>query len=234
MSKQETSKKGTSKSSKIILFVLSAIVFVCAVVFVATKTDMVSSFMESHFKQESITEESQTPDFSDIQSGIQDICELATLKCYYHDVTEYERKPSGISKYVPFKYGYKKMFIEYGGIVTAGIDASKVQVNLLDDGKTVQIYVPGAEILDVDADKSSMSVPIEQTGVFTEITTQEKLNAFSSAQSEMEKKAAADSTILSQAHSNAKKLIKQYITRIGEQMGHKYVVEWADSPSEIK
>lgn len=217
------------------IFLLIAVLVVCGIfVFVAMKADILPDFASPKANQEETVEETPEADLSINESDIQSICEFATLKCYYHDVTEYEKQPDGIFKYLPINHGYKKMFLEYNGIVTVGIDASQVEVNLLDDDQTVQIYVPDAKILGVNADKDSMSAPIEQTGAFTEITTQEKSDAFSSAQSEMEKKAAADSTILSQAHSNAKKLIKQYITRIGEQMGHKYVVEWADSPSEIK
>lgn len=37
------------------------------------------------------TEEPEKAEFA----AVNKICELATLKCYYHDVAEYEKQPNG-------------------------------------------------------------------------------------------------------------------------------------------
>lgn len=57
-------------------------------------------------------------------SGVTEICELATLRCYYHDVAKLENQPQGIFKYGWGKYGYKKLWMEYDAIIEIGIDAS--------------------------------------------------------------------------------------------------------------
>ena len=41
-------------------------------------------------------------------SGINSVCELATLKCYYHNVAKGETKASGLLKW--FGTGYKKIW----------------------------------------------------------------------------------------------------------------------------
>ena len=56
------------------------------------------------------------------------ICELATLKCYYHDVAEETVEPAAPFRYGLFRFGYKKFWIEYDGIVELGIDADKVDI----------------------------------------------------------------------------------------------------------
>ena len=61
--------------------------------------------------------EIQTADFS----GVTSVCELATLKCYYHNVAKAETEASGIfAKWL--KTGYKKIWTEYSGIIEYGID----------------------------------------------------------------------------------------------------------------
>lgn len=159
------------------------------------------------------------------------ICELATLRCYYHDVAEYEKQPNGFFSEL-FKYGYKKFWIEYSGIVDVGIDAGQVQVNTPDKNGVVKVYVPEAKILNIKADPESMSEPVADTGIFTSITTAEKAEAFSQAQITMKSNAESDSNILAQAHDNAKELLKQYIIRVGKQTGNNYTVEWMDEPVE--
>lgn len=163
-------------------------------------------------------------------SAVNKVCELATLRCYYHDVAEYEKQPDGLFKYGLFQYGYKKFWIEYDGIVEIGIDVGQVQVNEPDENGAVKIYVPKAEILNINADPESMSEVVADTGKFTEITALEKADAFSEAQTTMKSNAENDSSILTQAHNNAKELLKQYVVNVGEQMGQHYTVEWISEP----
>lgn len=173
-------------------------------------------------------EEKIQPEFS----AVNQICELATLKCYYHDVAEYEKQPDGLLANLFFKYGYKKFWIEYDGIIEVGIDAGDVQVNEPDADGLVKIYVPEAKILNVDADLTSMKNPVSDTGIFTDITANEQSEAFSAAQAAMKDNAQNDTSILKQAHDNARELLKQYVIRVGEQMGQTFTVEWV-SGSEL-
>ena len=174
------------------------------------------------FKKEDIS----TVEFS----AVDKICELSTLRCYYHDVAEYEKQPDGLFQYGLFKYGYKKFWIEYDGIVELGIDVDKVQVNQPDENNIVYVYVPDARIIDVNADKDTMSDPIVETGKFTSITTEEKTKAFSDAQKTMRENAEANNALLKQAKVNAMKLLEQYIVNVGRQMDQIYTVKWLDEP----
>lgn len=174
------------------------------------------------FKREDIS----TVEFS----AVDKICELSTLRCYYHDVAEYEKQPDGLFQYGLFKYGYKKFWIEYDGIVELGIDVDKVQVNQPDENNIVYVYVPDARIIDVNADKDTMSDPIVETGKFTSITTEEKTKVFSDAQKTMRENAEANNALLKQAKVNAMKLLEQYIVNVGKQMDQIYTVKWLDEP----
>ncbi len=163
-------------------------------------------------------------------SSVNQICELATLRSYYHDVAGDEKQPDGLFKYGLFKYGYKKFWIEYDGIVELGIDGNEVEVNHQNDDNIVYVYVPDAKILNVTADNESMSDPIVETGMFTSITIEEKTKAFSAAQKTMKENAESDKILLNQAKNNAKILLKQYIVTVGQKIGKEYTVEWLDEP----
>ena len=161
-------------------------------------------------------------------SGVSKICELSTLKCYYHNVAELKKDPDGLFQYGWFKYGFKKLWIEYTGVIEVGIDVNQVQVNEPDENNIVYVYVPDARITKVSADSDSMSEPISDTGVFTEITIEDQNQAFSQEQSKMEASANNDTTILNRAKNNAKKLIEQYIVNVGKEVGENYTVKWLD------
>lgn len=156
-------------------------------------------------------------------SGITKICDLATLKCFYHNTTELRQDATGL-----FDYGYKKLWMEYTGVIEVGIDADQVKVSEPDANNVVKVSIPEAKILNVTADTDSMSQPITDTGIFTKITTEDQDEAFSQAQQDMEEEAKEDQSILARGQDNAKKLIEEYIVNVGEQIGESYTVEWVE------
>ena len=162
------------------------------------------------------------------QEKIQKICELATLKCFYHNVVEYEKEPDTIFKYGAFKFGYKKMWTEYDGVVRVGIDASQIKISEPKNG-IVEIYIPNAKVLDATADMDSFNTLVVEKGIFTDITASEKAIAYSEAQKNMEEQANSDKEILNEAKENAKKLISEYVDHIGELFGTQYKIKWTEA-----
>ena len=159
-------------------------------------------------------------------SGINSVCELATLKCYYHNVAKAETEASGLFKWLGT--GYKKIWTEYSGIVELGIDVNKVSISKPDADGVVKITIPDAEILDVDLDEESMSEPLTDIGFMTEITKEEETAALAEAQDNMEETAQANGALLVQAKERAKNLIEGYVKNVGEQIGEEYTVEWVE------
>ena len=160
-------------------------------------------------------------DFSETKA----ICELATLKCYYHNTSELRQDAN---KYLKFlgNFGYKKAWIEYDGIVKLGIDASKVRIE--PNGKKVQVYVPNATILSTDVDVDTISEAISETGWFTKITTEERAETPREAQNDMRDKAESNTALLLQATQRAKDTIKDYIINVGNLIGVEYEIEWLE------
>ena len=168
--------------------------------------------------------ETQTADFS----GVTSVCELATLKCYYHNVAKAEAEASGIfAKWL--KTGYKKIWTEYSGIIEYGIDISQVTVSEPDKNGVVTVTMPDAQVLNVDVDEDSLGTPLTDTGFLTSVTTEEKTTTLAGAQEAMEQQAKENTEMLSQAKARAKTLIEEYIKNVGESIGEEYTVEWKDA-----
>ena len=168
--------------------------------------------------------ETQTADFS----GVTSVCELATLKCYYHNVAKAETEASGIfAKWL--KTGYKKIWTEYSGIIEYGIDISQVTVSEPDKNGVVTVTMPDAQVLNVDVYEDSLGTPLTDTGFLTSVTTEEKTTTLAGAQEAMEQQAKENTEMLSQAKARAKTLIEEYIKNVGESIGEEYTVEWKDA-----
>ena len=173
-------------------------------------------------------------------SSVVSICELATLKSFYHNVAMYEKEPDGSDKFVndvllwPFggytKIGYKQFWLEYSGIVETGIDASQIQVNEPNAEAVVEVFIPDAKVLSVYADESTLTEPLSENGWFTTISGKEKAEAFASAQAAMRQEAENDLTLLERAKENAKILLERYIINTGKEMGITYSVVWIEKP----
>ena len=168
--------------------------------------------------------EKQTADFSDVKA----ICELSTLKCYFHNVTEYQKDASGVGKWFG-NVGYKKCWFEYDGTVTYGVDASKVRIET-PDPKTgvVKVYIPPVTIVGKNIEKDSFSAPITESGWFTNVSLKEENEALAIAQEEMIKAANENDSLKNQAYEIAKKTIENFIVNVGKQIGKEYTVEWLD------
>jgi len=173
-------------------------------------------------------------------SSVNTICELATLRSFYHNVAMFEKQPDGSEKLMndlffwPFgsvtKVGYKQFWIEYSGIVETGVDADKIQIVGPDRNGVVEVYVPDARVLGVNADENSLTEPLSEKGWFTQITGKEKAEAFSKAQSAMRQEAENNSSLLKRAKDNAKVLLERYVVETGKETGMELKVHWNDSP----
>ena len=138
------------------------------------------------------------------------IAQMATLKCYYHNTAKLSHEGSWF-----FNNGYKRMWMEYSGIVKYGIDADKVTISPDANGHKVIITVPPAHVLDdPDVNEKSFSKPLVSTGFATSITAEEKTEMFDKAQQSMLKQAKTDSALLAQAEARARTILEQYVRNV--------------------
>lgn len=162
------------------------------------------------------------------ETQMRNICELATFDCYYHNVAKYyEKDATGALLWKKDR----KFWIEYSGIVTIGIDVSKVKFNISDD--TVSITLPPAQVQSCKVDETTLtdeSFIIDAESAVVE--AEHQTAAFKEAQENMKKAAANDNVLLENARSRAKQLLEGYVNNIGNLVGKKYTIVWECLDSE--
>lgn len=161
----------------------------------------------------------KTPDFSNVSY----IADLATLKCYSHNVASVET-PGALLQHPG------KLWFEYSGTIKIGVDATQVRLSNPDSNNVVKIYVPDARVLGVpDAENDSFKDTVSNSGFLVrEATTEQKNTAFNQAQEKMLKQISEDSKLMKLAKSRAKDLLEEYVKNIGKELGEDYKVEWVD------
>lgn len=157
---------------------------------------------------------------------IRNIVNLATLECYYHNVAKGEKsKGTGITA-----IGEKdrKFWIEYTGIVTLGVDMSKVTMEINDTDITITL--PPAKVLGLTIDDDSWnpdSYISSQDGINqNKITAEDVTAAILVAQKTMKETAESNATMLNNAQIRARTLIENYINQLGAIAGIEYKINW--------
>ena len=150
------------------------------------------------------------------------ICELATMKCYYHNVAMCEQKD--VKKFLWWSKDMK-FWMEYSGEVTVGIDASLISLDIKED--IVSITMPSAKVLDCEVDKASLtkdSYVVDKDSV--KITAADEKELLKTAQEELQKETSTDTVLLNSAQEAAQKLLEGYVNSIGEAVGKEYTITW--------
>lgn len=155
-------------------------------------------------------------------SEMKSICELATMDCYYHNVARYkEEDAEGILLWKKDKH----FWIEYAGVVTIGIDASMVDIEV--SGEQVNIKIPPAKVLGCRVDEKTLS---EDSFIVAknsaDIDAEDQTEAFRAAQNNMEKSASEDKALLANAQRRAQELLEDYVNNIGQIIGKQYKIKW--------
>lgn len=160
-------------------------------------------------------------------ASVRRICELATLECYYHNVSEWSN-PGGI-----FQAG-KKLWLEYDGIIRVGIKA-EVKISEPDESGVITVTIPEAAILEKDLDEDSIYEIDSEAPLWGflpywgSVTTEERKEALAQAQVNMEESASHNQMIMSEAKERAKKIIEKNILAIGEASGTQYKVRFVSA-----
>ena len=151
------------------------------------------------------------------------ICELATIKCYYNNVAQIEKKKNNIFQ------KDRKMWIEYEGEAIIGINLAKLEIEI--GNESVNITMPEAEILSISPIKETLNenayVASADGWLFkNKITTEDQEEAVSKGQLEMENAIKENPALFRKAENKAKELIENYIKNLSETIGKEYTINW--------
>ncbi len=157
---------------------------------------------------------------------MREIAELATVDCYFHNVAKSDRE---LNSFWFWEKKNMRFWVEYEGVVTIGIDVSKLKVEAGEDN-VVTVTLPEAVVLDAVVHESSLN---SNSFYFDpnskKPSPEEQTEAFKQAQDNMRQTAENNRALLENARSNAKELLKNYIKSIGDAVGVEYTIVWVDA-----
>ena len=139
-----------------------------------------------------------------IEDGLREMGILITQEYYFTQLEEY----TNTEKFWIFD-STASFTYSYDGVVSAGIDCSKITVVKDDEKKLVTIKIPKAEITSVTIDNDSFKKYEEKNGLWNKVTT----DKFNDSMSEFKKKAeenALNRGILKNADESAEKMILSF------------------------
>ncbi len=158
------------------------------------------------------------------ESQMKAICELAVMKCYYHNVAKYTEEDA--EGFFVWKKD-KKFWIEYSGVVTLGVDVSQVSIEIEDN--EVTITLPEAKVFGCEVDSDSLT---EDSFIVAKgsasIDAADEVEALKIAQTRLAEMAANDRTLLANARQQVQNLLEDYISNIGNAVGKEYSIKWID------
>lgn len=168
------------------------------------------------------TSEEQVKEITPQASQMKSICELATMECYYHNVAKYSEKDATGTLW--WKKD-RKFWVEYAGVVTIGIDATRLNIEVNEDN--VIISIPPAKVLGCKVDQSTLN---DESFIIAKdsakVEAEHQTEAFKEAQLKMQEEASSDAVLLASAQQRAQKLLEDYVNNIGNCIGKSYKIEW--------
>lgn len=144
-----------------------------------------------------------------VKEKLSEIGELATMEYHYTNLGKYENSLQFKDWTIPLTG--KSFLVSYDGCIKAGIDMSKVDIDVKD--KTINISMPKAQILSHEIYEDSFQVFDETNNLFNPISV-EDYNTFALEQKAINEQNAINKGLLEQAQQSAQDSIKNLIGTI--------------------
>lgn len=172
--------------------------------------------------QKESAKQAVSPDINNIKQ----ICSMATLKCYYHNVAKSTKTAGTGLAHIGERE--RKFWIDYTGVAEISYDISRIRME--QDGTDIIITLPPPDVeCTVDPgswDERSYVISKDSFLQSNPITADDQTQAIQDAQNTMRASVLSNSSILTSAETQAKKLIENYIDKVGEKTETEYNVIW--------
>lgn len=178
----------------LLLLVLFLLVFkVIIPKFISSKPDKVSTITKSSLEK------------------VIEINDLETLDYTYNAVADVKDEEDRI-----------KYHVAYDGVVTAGIDFSKIDILIDEENKEISLKLPKSTIQDVRVDTGTMDYIFERRSYETETVSQE---AYKACLKDLKERADQEKDLLNMADENAQSTVKALVEPWVKDIDEKYTVE---------
>lgn len=158
-----------------------------------------------------------------VKAQLEQISELATARYNYTNVGKFEDSSEFHGLTIPLTG--KRFIVSYDGVILAGIDLEKAEVDL--SGRRIAVTLPRAEILSHEIDEDSLKVFDETHNIFNPITL-ENYNDFQKEQKDVMEEKAAEGGLLQQAEEQAELAAQQVLGPAAEQSDMKLEIKFKE------
>lgn len=149
-----------------------------------------------------------------VQNQISEIAELATVTYAYTELGQYESSKEFYGAKVPFTTN--KFILTYDGVIKAGVDMSKAQVEA--EGGSITVMLPEAQVISHEIDENSVKVFDEKTSIFNQFRVEDYTAFYADQKKSVEEKAVAKG-LLTEAKAQAVKAVKAALEPLAGEEG---------------
>lgn len=208
-----------NKSVYIVLIILVVVLIIGVVVwsFVhPVKSDVVPKASDVHVTAapiavSSLFKEEESVSCEVISDGLRDIGKLVSEEYYFTEVCEYSSEKTLFN--IPIAITQSKFLISYDGLITAGVDFTKIDVEKDDVNKTISIAIPKSEIISTEIDTDSFQLFSEKEGLWNPVSI-EDYNTSLSELTQNAREKALERGLLEKADENAKLVISNFVNSL--------------------
>ena len=163
-----------------------------------------------------------------IRSGMTDIGELATEEYWFTQVETFDKSKTAQLFSITFDVPLTrtKFVYSYDGVIKAGIDFTKTEVEKDELKRLITITLPKAYILSSEIDYDSFQLYDEKTSIFNPLSVKDVSDTNREMICSAEKDAIAKG-VLDRADKNAEKLVKNFLRGGYDLRGYAIKIEHA-------
>ncbi len=148
---------------------------------------------------------------SQVDLQVKEIGELTTMEYLYTDVGMFADPKKIFGKNIPFTT--KSFISKWDGIIKAGIDFTKVTIQVDESTNVLIIGIPEAEILSHEVDENSVETLNQTDGLFNPVKVEDVRSFDAESKAAMEKR-AIENDLLIKAYDNAKRVISTLVNAV--------------------
>lgn len=149
-----------------------------------------------------------------ISDGLRELGKLVTEEYYFTDVLSYSSALT-LFQTIHLPFTTTSFLVSYDGVVTAGVDFEKIEIAKDEEAKCITVFLPAAEIMNVDIDPESFVLHSEKSGLGNPISVAD----FNQSLAELEGSArekALEKGLLTRAEENAERVIAHFVDSLLE------------------
>lgn len=211
MAEQEEVRRGMRLRTKVLLIIIAAALAAGAVF---------GAFLYGVSRAGQTAEPVVTSDL--LGQQLRSLQELVSVSYYYTNMARYENQLDFYGWKVPFTT--KTFIVSYDGIIKAGVDLSKVTVDVDEGGKAVTVTLPDSQIISHEIPEDSIEVFDESDNVFNRISITD-YTAFTGDQKTDLEQRAVDNGLLVGADERAREAVDALLRHMPGMEGYTLQVE---------